>query len=132
LFVGISGNVSTERLIQTQLGQKNISCGYQMPSRLPAVPVGYQALDLLILNQPDLNRIDLDQQHAIIDWVRGGGTLLMWPGPEPLPDTGPIIEMLPCRLGKTLVYEVPRDQLEAKGLPARFAKLTGRAVTGVA
>src|SRR5436305_433208 len=67
-----------------------------------------------------------------MDWVRAGGTHLLWRGTDPLPDAGPIIEMLPCKLGKTFVYELPPQAVEAKGLPARFAKITGRAVTGVA
>ena len=132
LFVGISGNSSAFGIIKGQFNQQpNISAGYLPPPRLPAVAKGYDALDVLVLDQPDLNRLANDQQNAIVEWVRGGGVLVMWPGVAPIPASGPIMDILPARLGAPKTYELPKDKVTAVGLPPRFAKLTGRAVEAV-
>jgi hypothetical protein len=132
LFIGISGKMETERLVEGQISHGNITPAFLPPERLPASVAGYDALDLLMLNQPDLNRIDIDQQRAIIDWVRAGGVLVVWPGPEPIPEAGPIVDNLPCRFGKTTTYTLSPDRVQKLGLPTRFAKLTGRIVSAVA
>jgi hypothetical protein len=79
------------------------------PDRLPDAPVGYDALDLLVLQRADLNRIDRDRQQAIADWVRTGGCLLVIPPDEPLPADGPLVGVLPCKVGATTEYLFPDD-----------------------
>ena len=65
LLVGISGNASSERLLQGQFRQTNITPGFCRSRICPRTPVGYEMLDLLVLNQPNFNRLDVDQQRAI-------------------------------------------------------------------
>ncbi|MEO6436069.1 MAG: hypothetical protein ABIP55_09940 [Tepidisphaeraceae bacterium] len=129
LFIGISGKAGTERLVQSQFQQPNIATSYLAPSRLPATSIGYDMLDVLVLNQPDLGRISVEQQQAIVDWVRSGGLLVMWPGPEPVPASSPLLSILPAAIGENRAYAIGAVPPSEVGLPARFSKLTGRELT---
>jgi hypothetical protein len=134
IFIGISGQRSTVRLLQGQLEQAQTRTGYLPPQRLPAAAVGYDALDLLLLNQPDLTgvgqqAISIDQQRAITDWVRAGGVLLIVPGAEPVPTAGPIAELLPAEVGASIEIPLTAEAREAAGLPDRFTQLTARQMT---
>jgi hypothetical protein len=129
LFIGVSGAMATEKMLATQLSSDRVTVAYLPPQRLPAVPVGYEGIDVLMLNAPDVNRIAIDQQEAIMQWVRAGGNLVMWPGPEPVPVTSPIVDALPVRIGENQNYEFDVKALRSAGLPDRFAKLKGRALT---
>ncbi len=126
LFFGMGGSPTTERMAQSQFQFSNTNVGYLRPEELPAVPIGYDALDLLILNEPDLRLLADDQQRAIVTWVRAGGNLLIWPGADPVPDTSPLVDALPCRMGENQVVEVSPQTLKAAGLPERFGRLAGR------
>ena len=95
MLVGVSGNEGTEQLLETQLGRNTIVAGYLPERYLPSTAAGYDALDLLILNRPNLDRLDADQQRAIVQWVRAGGLLVLWPGSDPLPDGSPLNRLNP-------------------------------------
>ncbi len=129
LFIGVSGDAEGARTIATQFGQAPVTSSYLAPSRLPAVTVGYDAIDLLMLNEPDFNRINAEQQRAIADWVRAGGILVLWPGAGPMPIGGPLMEMLPARIGENRVFDVPQASLRKAGLPDRFNKIKGRVLS---
>jgi hypothetical protein len=129
LFVGLSGEESSERLVERQLDERFFDVGYLEPARLAATPAGYDGLDLLLLNQPDLARLDPDQQRAIAAWVRAGGTLILWPGARPLPASGPLIDLLPATIGDSAMLNLDAGAVAAAGLPARFAKCPGRVLT---
>ena len=126
LFVVISGNASGERMLQAQLRHQNISTAFVSANRLPITPVGYESIDLLLLNQPDLSRLNAEQQGAMAAWVRAGGLLVIVPGTAPAPPAGPLIEILPARLGQIRQLDLDPAAVKKAGLPARFAKLTGR------
>jgi hypothetical protein len=128
LFAGVSGNPVGEHAAESQLDHIGIKPGVLAQARLPAVAAAYDALDLLVLNQPELaaNRISPDQQRAIADWVRAGGKLLIWPGAEPMPAEGPLAEILPATVGASQAYAIDPAALASAGLPGRFAKLKGR------
>jgi hypothetical protein len=128
-FVAISGSGGSERAVEGQLAHNTIKSCYIPPPRLPAVAIGYDPLDLLVLSQPDLNKMAADQQRAIADWVRGGGSLVLWPGAEPVPSEGPIADILPATVGANQVISVDLAALQRAGLAPRFAKLRGRALT---
>lgn len=129
VFIGVSGNASTERLLSAQLNYDRGKTGFVTPVRLPAVAIGYDNLDLLLLNEPDLSRINIDQQRAIADWVRAGGTLLVLAGADPFPATGPISEILPALVGPNKIFEFDTNAISTAGLPSRFAKPKGRQLT---
>jgi hypothetical protein len=78
-MIGVSGDISTSILLKDQFAGDG-TVGYLTPEYLPAVAVGYDALDVLVLNSPDFSKIRDDQQRAIVEWLRGGGTLILWPG----------------------------------------------------
>src|SRR5207248_9801943 len=93
---------------------------------LPTNPIGYDCLDVLILNAPDLSSLSAEQQQAIADWVRTGGNLLMWPADTPVPESGPPIDLLPCRIGTSAVIELNPEELKKVGLTPRYGKLPAR------
>lgn len=129
IFAGVSGNEGTARLLESQMTQSNVTCGFLPLPYMPSVSQGLDAIDLLILNGPNLSKLDADQQSAIVQWVRAGGTLVFWPGNDPLPESGPLLELLPCRFGAARTWEIPAKTLSAMSLPGRFSNLNGRTVT---
>ncbi len=59
------------------------TCEINDPSKLPRFAKGYQGINLLLISTRDwsiLQGIDIEQQRAIVDWVRGGGSTLVWLG----------------------------------------------------
>lgn len=126
-FVGVSGRGPA--LGALEQGNETPAVSFLEPSRLPRTARGYDALDLLALNQPDLAVMPYEQQAAIKDWVEAGGRLLIWPGENPLPPTGPIASLLPGKVGDVQVVTLTKEQLEAAGLPTRFGTFTGRTVS---
>lgn len=126
LFIVISGSASGERMIQAQLRHENVTTSFIAANRLPGTPVGYESIDLLLLNQPDLSRLNLEQQRAIAAWVRAGGLLVIVPGVAPAPPSAPLIEILPARVGEIQQLDLDAAVVKKAGMPARFAKLTGR------
>jgi hypothetical protein len=97
---------------------------------LHVVAAGYDALDVLVLNAPDLSKIDAKQQAAIVDWLRGGGTLWMWPGATATPAEGPLIEALPALLGENQLIELDPENVKQVGL-ARVEKIRARQLTPI-
>ena len=95
------------------------------PSLLPITPAGYDPLDLLVLNHPDLEAITVEQQQAIVAWVRSGGTLLIWPGPDPLAP-GPLADALPVTLGDNGTLQLSAGVRRAAKLGDRFATIGTR------
>ena len=87
-FVGTSGRGPSMARVANALGRVGPVVGFVPEDRLPAAAVGYDGLDLLVLNRPDVSAMSADQRRALADWVRGGGSLLVWPGDDPLPPAG--------------------------------------------
>ena len=81
-----------------QLPRNLLITAYVDPGGLPGVPIGYDALDLLVLNELDFAAVDAEQQAAIVSWVKEGGTLLLWPGPDPVPESSPLAGYLTSTL----------------------------------
>ena len=127
-FIGISGRRTTLRSVTRGLPGVPLEAGYLDPSDLPTDAIGFDALDILVLNAPSFSALGDEQQQAIADWVRAGGSLVLWPSDDPVPAAGPLIDVLPCRIGDSAVVELPPDLLEKAGLPPRFRKLPARAL----
>lgn len=65
------------------------------PSSLPDRWIGYDRIDFVVLNDiSPSTQLGLEQQAALLDWVRGGGTLLVSPGPDPLRLQDPFYQAL--------------------------------------
>src|SRR3954466_76530 len=84
-FLGISGRRATLKPITDALPGARLSAPPIEQDELPINPTGYDCLDVLVLNAPNLAALSIEQQQAIADWVRTGGNLLMWPGDTPVP-----------------------------------------------
>ena len=130
-FIVISGSSEGERTIQAQLRHDNVSTAFIAPNRLPITPMGYESIDVLLLNEPELSRLNVEQQGAMAAWVRSGGLLVVIPGSTPPPTIGPLIEIFPARIGAIRQLDLDPTIVKKAGLPARFAKLKGRDLTDV-
>lgn len=118
-IVGVSGRQTNLELLQGNLNAQELAIDFLAPGLLPTTALGYDSLDLLVLNQPNLSTtpaagteraIDATQQQAILDWVRAGGNLVLWPSAlVPFPASGPIVDVLPAHVGarETFVLEAP-------------------------
>ena len=91
IFIGVSG----EGPALGGLDESQYSVSFLPPARLPRRAIGYDGLDLLALNQPQLVDLDLEQQHAIAAWVGGGGRLLLWLDMQAIPEDSPLLSLLP-------------------------------------
>lgn len=125
-LLGISGRRATLRPVTDQLPGARLAAGHIEQEELPTSAIGYDCLDVLILNAPDLTRLSIEQQQAIVEWVRCGGNLLLWPGDTPVPESGPLVHALPCRIGNSTLIELSDEELKSTGLSPRFSKLTAR------
>ena len=125
-FLGISGRRATLRPVTNALPGAKLAAAHVEQEELPTSAIGYDALDVLVLNAPDFTNLSTEQQQAIVEWVRVGGNLLVWPGDTPIPSSGPLLDALPCRIGDTAVIELSAEDLKAAGLSPRFGKLPAR------
>jgi hypothetical protein len=126
-LIGVSGRKSTLSVLRRPAGgNNNVYVGYLPPLLLPAVACGYETLDVLVLSQPDLSRLEPEQQQAIADWVRAGGSLLMWPSDGPQPQSGALLPVLPCRIGDTQSLSIPPATLKKYKLADRFKQVRSR------
>ena len=128
-FLGISGRRATLRPVIDLLPGARLAAAHIEQDDLPTSAIGYDCLDVLVLNAPDLTALLPEQQQAIAEWVRGGGNLLLWPGDSPVPDSGPIVHLLPTQIGTSAVIELSPEELKAAGLTQRFGKLPSRTLT---
>jgi hypothetical protein len=85
----------------------------KLQASLPWDWTAYECLDLLILYDPDWAAMTPHQSAAIVQWVTGGGRLLVILGTHPLPVTQAIAKILPVTIGAsrkiTLPSRVVRD-----------------------
>jgi hypothetical protein len=124
-LIGTSGRRSSLSGLRNALGSR-LAVGHLAIEKLPVTPVGYDAIELLLLDEADLNSLSDDQQTALLRWVRAGGTLLFWPGTDPSPKSGPLIDALPCTVGGATIAQLSPDVLKAALLTPRFAKVPAR------
>lgn len=121
IFIGISGKpAKLDSVRQSGLSE----AGFLPPRFLPRSSIGYDSIDCLFLNQPDIDALEADQQRAILDWVRAGGSLLYTPSDGPPPHDSPLIAALPCKIGNVRVMDLQAQVLKQAGIPLRFARLT--------
>src|SRR4051794_6166733 len=63
VLIAVSGSAMTARPLESQISQRTIvRTAIIAQPLLPAVAIGYESLDLLILSQPDANHLQIDQQ----------------------------------------------------------------------
>ena len=125
-FFGISGRRATLAPVTAALPGALIQAAHVEPAELPESAVGYDCLDVLLLNAADLNDLTDAQQQAVVKWVRSGGDLILWPGEASVPETGALVDVLPGRIGTTRVIELSPEELRQAGLSNRFGRLPAR------
>jgi len=131
-LVAVSGRQTHLESLQSVAPENVLTIGYLPSNFLPSAGIGYDAIDLLVLNQPNLNpvaggtepAIDPTQQQAIVDWVRAGGNLLIWPSDNGFPSRSPLAEVLPCHTGDRINLELTPAELKKAGLSKRFARMS--------
>lgn len=128
-FIGVSGYRTGLQEAKNAMQGAGLRSGFLPLEALPRSAVGYDALDVLLLNAPDLSVLDDEQQQAIVDWVAAGGSLLLWPGDFPVPDRGPLIDALPAEIGLMDVVELSPEQEDAAGVQLRDTQQDGRLTT---
>lgn len=144
LFVGVSGRRSALLSLQGHIPWNGdvpdapppnpdgdaalLKVGFVPQRLLPDTLQGYDGLDVLTLNAPDLATLRLEQQQAIADWVRAGGHLLMWPGDMPLPPDSPLGAILPCQIGSFASVSLSLADCKALGIVSRIESLTVRSL----
>jgi hypothetical protein len=132
-LIGVSGRGSNlDSLLPAQFGDPERSSTisptlrWMSRSRLPFNAIGFDSLDALMLDEPDLARMAREQQDAVIDWVRSGGHLVCWIGIDPPPASSPIMDQLPAEVGSNILTDLTEESLRAAGLPPRFRQLKAR------
>lgn len=108
----------------------DVTTGFLEPRLLPENAVGYDALNVLILNEPNLVRNNFGptalteaQQQAIVDWVRAGGNLILWPGDAGFPEHGPLVDILPARVGNRVNIQLSAKIIDTWKLDSSRKKL---------
>jgi hypothetical protein len=137
--VGVSGRRSELDSLRGNTNAQQIAIEYMEPSLRPTAALGYDTLDLLVLNAPNLSLtpgansepgIALVQQQAILDGVRAGGNLILWPGAgSPFPSGGPLVDVLPARLGDVTSISLTGEQASRLGLADRPLKINSYQLT---
>ncbi len=125
LMIGVSGDSATFGVLKMQLAPLG-SGGFVPQTHLPMVPAGYEGIDALVLSAPDLAQLQDAHQRPIVEWLRAGGTLLLAPGSVPVPQSGPLIDVLPAVLGDVALVELDPAAVAAAGLPPRVRTVHGR------
>ena len=110
----------------TRANSPLLRVGRVAPLWLPDVAAGYDGLDALVLNAPDLVKLPLGKQKAIADWVRGGGRLLLWPGDPIVPGSSPIVDILPCTIGDHHEIVLSVEETGKQKLLSSLEKLPAR------
>lgn len=127
-FFGISG--AKAELGTLQVAITGVTTAFLEPRRIPDVALGYDSVDVLVLNAPNLVRsnfgpIELSdaQQQAIVDWIRAGGKLIIWPGEWGFPSSSPLVDVLPAHVGERGTIDLSDEDLTAIGLPHGLKRL---------
>ncbi len=131
IIIGISGERTELQTLGLAMKAEAVRTSYVPLRMLPRSAIGYDSLDVLFLNETDLGQVDGDQQQAIVNWVRAGGSVLITPGRSSVPEAGSLIAVLPARIGAVGLLSLPPEALKAADLPPRFAKMSTRTLEPV-
>jgi hypothetical protein len=124
-MVGISGKIGDALAVQSQLRQVGVVSGIFDVEALPDQAAGFDGIDTLVLAGCDLRELEEPVQRAMVNWVRAGGNLLVLPGTEPLPASGPLLEALPCGIGVNKSFSFSPGG-SSSGASTRPVALNGR------
>jgi hypothetical protein len=105
-FIGLSGTIADDILLQAQLKQANLDSGIISMRNLPDDAVGYDSIKILLLASPHLGDLTSRQEQAILQWVNAGGKLVIIPGADSMKDS-PLEQILPADIGDARKVPLP-------------------------
>lgn len=73
-----------------------LTIGVEHERMLPVTEIGFDAFDLLFLDRPNLELLPAGQQQAVLDWLAGGGIVLLQLDLDTLPAASPLLGALPA------------------------------------
>lgn len=79
------------------LDDPRLTIGIDRERHLPSAPVGFDAFDVVLLDRVNLEALSTTQQQALVDWVRIGGRVLVQLDVSLLPESSPLLDVLPTR-----------------------------------
>jgi len=108
-----------QRYNHAHTGQVVVST--QMIEKLPDDWAVYDAVDLVVLQDPQWQRMTQPARQALIQWVHRGGKLLLVPGSSnPLTSDHALSTLLPFSIGPLATREVGPVQLESLNVPTHW------------
>ena len=142
-FVGVTGSLTRLENLAGRFAGGPMADGYLPPHLLPDEACGYDGLDLLVLNRPDLSHLDAARQTAVLDWAlrrrdgpalarrrsRAGG---LAPGQRPPVPRRPVARLRvgrrrPGRLSPPrLLHRLPRVRIDSRPGPSRSPSSAAR------
>ncbi len=125
-LIGIAGARAIPALKHVRAANHDAVVGALAIEDLPGAAIGYDGLDVLVLPNPSFANLTLDQQTAMVDWVKSGGRLIVLPGESTVPAGSVLESILPAGLGDVMMLDLPADQRQSLHLPERFAHLHAR------
>ncbi len=114
IFIGVSG----EGPALYGLDDRQYAVSFLAIDHLPRHTVGYDGLDVLALNRPQILDIEPARQQAIAAWVRGGGRLLIWLDTQAIPTESALLSLIP---GGVIDFTT----IEIDGSPVPYTRLRG-------
>lgn len=89
-------------------GRDDASVAFLSLDDLPDIAPGWQALDVLVLDDTDTSRLSRDQRTALSAWLENGGQLIVTGGPGGTTTASGVAEFLPVTVtGSEAVTELP-------------------------
>lgn len=89
-------------------GREEAAVAFLTLDDLPDIAPGWQALDLLVLDDSDSSRLSREQQDALATWIENGGQLVVTGGPGGATTAAGVAELLPVTVtGSDTVSELP-------------------------
>ena len=85
-------------LEDTKGGRPEANVAAMEIEQLPAITVGWQALDILIVNDVDSGELNSEQLTALWQWVEGGGQLVVTGGTNWQKTTAAFVDKLPVSI----------------------------------
>lgn len=100
---GVAGRAGVAERVVNQLvtdTQENVAAGAIEPALLPDRPIGFDAIDVLVLPELNTDTLDDDIEWAIVRWARAGGVVIAWPGAQAPAADSPLRALLPATIGE--------------------------------
>ena len=135
ILIGVIGSgkfgllrISTQTMSLLESNRGKVFIGTKQPEMVPWDWTGFVSLDLLVLYDPDWDKLHPNQLKAIAEWVSNGGKLLLVLGSNPPAGDNPLTNIIPfdfmetreIRLGSRNFITWQMDSSDLETIPARL------------